>query len=67
MIDPELGQRLTELEQKIEATYRVAASARKLFLWTIIVSVALFVLPLIGLAFVLPGFINSLDLSSIGQ
>lgn len=58
MIDPELAQRLDELSQKIDAAYRAAEAARKYLFWTGVVTVALFVLPLIGLLFVLPQFFS---------
>lgn len=58
-MEPALEARITTLEQKIDAVYTSVEKTRKYFLWTMIISVALFVLPLIGVALVLPAFLNS--------
>lgn len=60
-MDPELQQRLTALEQKIDATFKAAEKTRKYLLWTMIASIAVIVLPLIGLLFAIPKFIGTLD------
>ncbi|MCR4333871.1 MAG: hypothetical protein NUV60_02560 [Patescibacteria group bacterium] len=59
MIDPELLAKLNEISAKADAAYRAAESTRKYLFWTGVVTVALIVLPLIGLAFAIPSFINS--------
>lgn len=48
------------LELKIDATYAAANKTRRYLLWTLIISVAVIVLPLIGLAFAIPAFMSSL-------
>lgn len=58
MIDPELSQKLDELTVKVDAAYRAAEAARKYLFWTGVVTVVLFVLPLLGLLFVLPQFFS---------
>lgn len=58
-MEPDLTTRLTVLEQKIDAMYASVEKLRKYFLWTGIVTVALFVLPLIGLFFAIPSFLSS--------
>lgn len=57
-MEPELTQHIVALEQKIDAMYKSVESLRKYFLWTGIITVALFVLPLIGLVFAIPQFLN---------
>ena len=52
-------KRLAELEAKIDAIYISVEKTRKYFMWTLIISVALFVLPLIGLVFAIPAFMNN--------
>lgn len=52
------ADRLTLLEQKLDATYKSVEKMRKYFFWTMIISVAVIVLPLIGLVFALPNFFN---------
>ena len=53
------AQRIEELDKKIDAIYKSVEKTRKYFLWTMILSIAFFVLPLIGLVFVLPSFLNN--------
>jgi hypothetical protein len=58
-MEPELSQRIAVLEQKIDAVSSSVEKIRKYFLWTGIVTLALFILPLIGLAFAIPSFLTS--------
>jgi hypothetical protein len=59
MIDPELLTKLDEISAKAEKAYQAAESTRKYLFWTGVVTAALIVLPLIGLAFAIPQFISS--------
>ena len=52
-------QRLTALETKIDAIYISVEKTRRYFMWTLIISTVLFVLPLIGLALALPAFMTN--------
>jgi hypothetical protein len=52
-------QRLAALEAKIDAIYASVEKTRTYFQWTLIISVVLFVLPLIGLLFAVPAFLSS--------
>lgn len=65
-MDEELKKRLEELEKKVEATYISAEKTRKYLLWTFIISVAVIILPLIGLVFVLPKFLATMNISNLG-
>jgi len=47
------------LEKKIDKLQHSIDRIGKIFLWTLIMSVALFVLPLIGLLFIIPRFLSS--------
>lgn len=58
MIDPDLSARLDALEVKVDAAYKAAEKVRKYLFWTGVVTIALIVLPLIGLVFALPSFLN---------
>lgn len=53
----EQGRRIEEISVSVEKT-------RKYFLWTMVISVAVIVLPAIGLIFVIPQFLNTLNISS---
>ena len=66
MIDPELAAKLDEISAKADKAYHAAETVRKYLFWTGVVSIALIVLPLIGLAFVIPQFISSYTTSLQG-
>ena len=59
MIDADLSARLDILEKKVDAAYKASESVRKYLFWTGVVTVALIVLPLIGLAFAIPAFLSN--------
>lgn len=54
-------QRLDELEKKIDLTYRSVEKVRKYLFYTFVVTVVLFVLPLVGLLFAVPTMMSSLS------
>lgn len=57
-MEPNILQKLEAQEIKIEQIYISVEKTRKYFLWTMIITIAVFVLPLIGLMFVLPSFLS---------
>jgi len=63
-MDEEIRKRLDEQAVKIEAIYRSVEKIRKYFLWALIVSLAVIVLPLVGLLFAIPRFLSTY--SSLG-
>ncbi len=48
------------LEQKIDNLQRAIDRLNKIFKWTLIITVLLFILPLIGLLFVIPQFLSTI-------
>lgn len=46
------------LEEKIDKIYKSVEKTRKYFMWTLITSVIFFVLPLVGIFFLLPKIFN---------
>lgn len=58
-MDPETKQALEVLDSKINAIYTSVEKTRKYFLTTMIVSVVMFVLPLIALAVIIPIVLNT--------
>jgi len=46
------------LEKKIDELLRSINSIKRIFFWILIISVAMFVLPLIGLLFAIPQFLS---------
>lgn len=65
-MDPDVAQKFAEQEKKLDAIYHSAESTRKYFKWTLILSIAVIVLPLIGLAFAIPAFLKTLNLGGLG-
>lgn len=61
-MNEDILKRLDEHDRKLNAIFQSSEKMRKYFLWTLIISVAVIVLPLIGMVFVLPSFFNSLTL-----
>ena len=65
-------ERIAALEKKIDAIYASVEKTRKYIFWTVVVTIALVVLPAIGLVFAIPKFVstytetlNSLDLQEL--
>jgi len=58
-MEPEILKKLEELEKKVEAM-------RKYFLWTLIITAAVIVVPLIAMLFVLPSFFNAYNPTNLG-
>lgn len=63
VMDQELLQKLQAQDEKLERIYQSVESTRKYFLWTLIGSVIMFVLPLIGLVLAVPFFLTTLGAS----
>ena len=59
MIDPELLAKLDEISAKADKAYHAAETARKYLFWTGVVSIALVLIPLLGLMFAVPQFIDT--------
>lgn len=55
-----------EQDKKLDAVFQSVEKMRKYFKWTLIVTVLTIVVPLIGLAFVIPIFLRSFNYSSLG-
>ena len=58
MIEEEIFKKVEELDQKIDKIWRSVEKTRKYFLWTLIITLVVFFLPLIGLIFVIPQFLS---------
>ena len=59
-MDPETKEKLDALGKRIEEIYVSVEKTRKYFQWTLIITVATIVLPLIALAFVIPFFLKTI-------
>lgn len=52
-------KRMEILDQKINAIYISVEKTRKYFFWTMIITIVLFILPIIGLLFAIPSFLST--------
>lgn len=59
-MEQEILKKLEEQDKKIDLIYASIEKMRKYFFWTMIITIATIVLPLIGLAFAIPFFLNTL-------
>ena len=60
------------MEKKIDAVYESVEKTRKYIFWTVVVTIALVVLPAVGLVFAIPKFVatytetlNGLDIQGL--
>lgn len=58
----EILQRLDAQDKKLADIFASVEKTRRYFLWTFIMGVLLTVLPLLGMAFILPSLFSSLSL-----
>ncbi len=65
-MDPELLKKLDEQQKKIDAIYKSVEKTRRYFLATLIISIVVIVLPLLGMVFLLPVYLKTLSLSGLG-
>ncbi len=65
-METEFKQLIEGQQKKIDAIYVSVEKTRKYLLWTMVATIAFFVLPLIALMFVVPSFISSYT-TSIGD
>jgi hypothetical protein len=67
-MDQELKMRLDAQDEKLAGIYKSVEATRKYFKWTMIITIALFILPLFGLFFAIPSFLSAVapDTTSLG-
>lgn len=58
-MDTNILQRLEAVEKKVDLIYISVEKTRKYFLWAMISSVIIFLLPLIGIVFAIPVFLST--------
>jgi hypothetical protein len=57
-MEPNMGEKIAQLEAKVDKIFTSVEKTRKYFLWTIIVTLLLFILPLLALVFIIPSFLG---------
>jgi len=60
-MDTELINKINNLEQKIDENTRQLRKLSRYFLWTLIISAAVIILPFIGLIFMIPQYLNTIQ------
>jgi type II secretory pathway component PulF len=55
----ELIKKIEEMDEKIDKMFKTVEKLRKYFFWTGVITIVLFVVPLIGLIFVIPQFLST--------
>ena len=60
-MDQEILKKLEEQEKKIDLIYVSVEKTRSYFLWTMILSIVFFVLPLVGVMFAVPFLMSTLS------
>ncbi len=58
-MEQDILKKIEEQDKKLEDIYRSVEKTRKYFLWTLIITLVFMVLPLIGLVYAIPKFIDS--------
>ncbi|MBU1203133.1 hypothetical protein KKH39_03805 [Patescibacteria group bacterium] len=60
-MEKELQQKIEDLQSKVDQMYKLAMTVKKMFIWSMILSLLFFVIPLIILIFMLPSMINTIS------
>lgn len=58
-MDQEILNRLQTQGELLQKIYTSAEKTRKYFMWTLVASLAFFIVPLVGLMFVIPTFLST--------
>ncbi|MDA3840136.1 MAG: hypothetical protein PF572_03525 [Patescibacteria group bacterium] len=58
-MEEDIKNRLDAQDEILKNIYKSSEKTRKYFMWTLIISLVMFFLPLLGLIFILPGFIST--------
>ncbi len=66
MDNEQILKKIEEQEKKLDEVYRSVEKLRKYFLWTLIITAIVIVLPLIGLLFAIPTFLNIYSGANLG-
>ena len=65
-MEPELSEKIEDIERKIDAVYKSVEKTRKYFRLTLIISIVVIVLPLIALIFLIPYYLQTVNLTGLG-
>ena len=62
MEEEDILEKITEQDKKLDMIYKSVKKIRTYFFWTLIVSIAVIILPIIALIIVIPKFLQILEL-----
>ena len=62
----EILKKIEEQDRKLDAIYRSVEKTRKYFKWSLIFTIVFLVLPLVGLVFAIPWFLQTLNVGALG-
>ena len=65
-IEIEILKKIDENNKKIDAVYESVEKTRKYFLWSAVINIIVFILPLIGIILIIPWFLSTVDYASMG-
>lgn len=65
-MDEDIKNRLGGIERKLDVAFHSIEKTRKYFLWMLLITAIMIILPLIALVFVIPQFLSVLDISNLG-
>ena len=65
-MEEEILKKIEEQDKKLQEIYLSVEKMRKYFLWTLIVTIAMIILPLFGLIFAIPKFLDTLSGANLG-
>lgn len=58
-MNEDLIKKIDEQQEKIDKIYRSVEKTRKYFQWTLIITIVVFVLPLVVMLFVMPSIVST--------
>lgn len=58
-MNPTTDEKLEILNKKVDTIYESVEKTRKYFFWTMVITLVIIVLPLIGLLFAIPSFLSN--------
>lgn len=59
-MEQEILRKINKMETQIDSIYKSIQTAKKILIWSVVLSVLLFVIPLVVLAIVLPSLIDTM-------
>ncbi len=66
-MDEQILKKLEEHDKVLKDIYRSTEATRNYFKWTLIISIVVIVVPLIGLVFAIPQLLRTLNLGGLGN